>query len=81
MISIRLKRIGKKNKPSFQIIVTEKKLSPKSKYIEKLGHYSPINPKILKINIDKINKWVTTGACVSNRVNSLIKSYKKNRIE
>lgn len=79
MLSIRMKRIGKKNMPFYNIIVSEKLKSIKGKYLDKLGYFDPIKKDNFKINIDKINYWVSKGASVSERVKYLIRKslYKK----
>ncbi|HIH2763365.1 MAG TPA: 30S ribosomal protein S16 [Candidatus Azoamicus sp.] len=48
MLSIRMKRIGKKNMPFYNIIVSEKLKSIKGKYLDKLGYFDPIKKIILK---------------------------------
>lgn len=78
MLSIRMKRIGKKNTPFYNIIISEKLKSIKGKYIEKLGYFDPIKKNNFKINIEKINHWLSKGANISKRVKSLIKlEYKR----
>lgn len=77
MLSIRMKRIGKKNAPFYNIIISEKLKSIKGKYIEKLGYFDPIKKNNFKINIEKINHWISKGAEISKRVKSLIKRSSK----
>jgi small subunit ribosomal protein S16 len=75
MVTIKLKRIGRKKKPFYNIIVIERLKYIKGKYIEKLGYFDPINKKnASKINIDRINYWVSKGAEISERVKTLIKN-------
>ncbi len=78
MISIRLKRIGRKKSPFFHIIVTEKNSPINGKFIEKLGYYNPLNEKEIKINNEKIIKWIKNGAKISNRIKNIIKKITKN---
>lgn len=81
MVTIKLKRLGRKKKPFYHIIAIEKLAYIKGKYIEKLGYFDPIKESIMtKINIDRINYWVSKGANISQRVQTLIKKYKKNDI-
>ena len=65
--------------PFYNIIVSEKLKSIKGKYLDKLGYFDPIKKDNFKINIDKINYWVSKGASVSERVKYLIRKslYKK----
>lgn len=81
MVTIKLKRIGRKKKPFYNIIAIEKLKYIKGKYIEKLGYFNPINKSLLtKINIERINYWSSKGAEISKRVQTLIKEYKNNDI-
>lgn len=81
MVTIKLKRIGRKKKPFYNIIVIEKLKYIKGKYIEKLGYFDPIKKSFLtKINIERINYWSSKGAEISKRVQTLIKTYKNNDI-
>lgn len=79
MVTIKLKRIGRRKKPFYHIIVIEKLSYIKGKYIEKLGYFDPIKKNLMtKIDIKKIYAWVAKGAILSDRVKSLIKNYKEN---
>lgn len=77
MVTIKLKRIGRKKKPFYNIIAIEKLSYIKGKYIEKLGYFDPIKKdSITNIDLEKVNYWLSKGAEISNRVKSLIKNYK-----
>lgn len=71
MLNIRLKRIGKKKKPFYNIIVSDKKKYINGVYIEKLGFFDPIK-KIKQIKIDRIKYWIDKGSLISSRVKSLL---------
>ena len=72
MLSIKLKRIGKKKKPFYNIIISEKLAYIKGKYIEKLGYFDPIK-KDKKFKHDRINYWLSKGAVISKRIKALLK--------
>lgn len=74
MVTIKLKRIGRKKKPFYNIIAIEKLSYIKGKYIEKLGYFDPID-KNTNLNIDRINYWKEKGAEISKRIQSLMKKY------
>lgn len=76
MITIKLKRIGRKKKPFYNIIVIEKSSYIKGKYVEKLGYFDPIK-KDSTFNIDKINYWISKGASISTRVKNIVKNINK----
>ncbi|HFL8819287.1 MAG TPA: 30S ribosomal protein S16 [Candidatus Azoamicus sp. OHIO2] len=71
MLSIKLKRIGRKKKPFYNIIISEKLNYIHGKYIEKLGYFDPIK-KNKNININRINYWVSKGAVISSRLKNLL---------
>ena len=79
MVIIRLKRGGKKNKPFYTIVVTEKKVSRNGKFIEKIGYFDlqikNANEKI-KLTLDKerLDFWITKGAQITKRIKALIKN-------
>lgn len=74
MIVIRLSRIGKKEQPSFRIIVQDKRTSPKRDAMDILGYYHPSKqPKLVKLNKEGLEKWIKNGAIPSDSVASLLK--------
>jgi len=84
MLKIRLQRTGRKNNPSYRIIVVDSSVGPKSgKYIEKLGTYDSIR-KTKSIEKERIQHWMKNGAEVSDTVfnilvaDGIIKGTKKN---
>jgi small subunit ribosomal protein S16 len=79
MVTIKLKRIGRRKQPFYHIIAIEKLAYIKGKYIEKLGYYNPVKEDIeTKINIEKINNWIQKGAVISQKVKSIMKKFEKN---
>lgn len=76
MIKIRFFRTGKKNQPSFKIVVTEKtKSSTKGRFIEEVGFYNPLTKeKVLKP--ERIKYWLSVGAKPSDTVYNLLVSEK-----
>jgi len=76
MLSIRLKRIGKKNQPSFKVIVTEKKKAAKGgTRIEELGFLNPLTKKI-SLKKERILYWLSKGAEPSDTVHNLLVKHK-----
>ncbi|XZR52883.1 MAG: 30S ribosomal protein S16 [Enterobacteriaceae bacterium] len=83
MIKIRLKRVGTKNKPFFQIIVIDKRKSNNGKFIERIGYFNPINNSDIKnLNLFKkrIKYWNNLGAINSCRIKKIIKLFEKNKL-
>src|SRR4030065_2238824 len=76
MLVIRLLRTGKKNQPSFKIVVVEKeKSSTSGRYIEEVGFYNPLTKeKILKA--ERIKYWISVGAKPSETIYNMLISQK-----
>lgn len=71
MLKIRLKKIGRKGKPFYRIVLMENLSKRDGKSIIELGFYDPIT-KVL--NFDKINmhKYINCGAYPTDTVRHLI---------
>ncbi len=75
MLRIRLARTGKKNSPSFRIVVAEHSNPVKSNFVEVVGFYNPVQtPKLLEFNEERIKYWISVGAKPSDTVASLLKN-------
>lgn len=85
MLKIRLQRTGKKNTPSFRVVLTQSIRAPKGKYIELLGFYNPILDQV-KLEKERIQYWISCGVKVSDTVhnllvsNGIIKGPKKDKV-
>jgi small subunit ribosomal protein S16 len=72
MLVIRLKRTGRRNDPSFKIVVGEKIFSPKSgKHYSYLGSYNP-KTKSAIIDAEAVKGWIAKGAQPSGTVHNLL---------
>ena len=72
MLKIRLQRIGRKNDPSFRVVLTDKRNSTKSgKFLEILGTY---NPKAHEMNLmpERIKYWISQGAKPSETMHNFL---------
>ena len=71
MLTIRLFRVGKKNQPSFKIVVTDKKNPPKSgRFTEEVGFYNS-RTKEKGFKIERIKYWLGIGAQPSPTIHNL----------
>ena len=71
-VRIRLKRMGRKNKPFFRIVAIDSRKKRDGEYIEKVGHYNPVvNPAEVVISEEKALYWLQQGAIPSDTVNNL----------
>jgi small subunit ribosomal protein S16 len=76
MVSIRLSRGGSKKRPFYHIVAADHRKPRDGRYIERLGFYNPLakgGEETLRVDLDRINYWVSQGAQPSDRVNTLIK--------
>ncbi len=76
MLMMRLQRVGRKNDPSFRIVVVDKRTGPKSnKNIAILGSY---NPKLNHVQVDKdaAKGWLSKGVQPSDTVHNILVAQK-----
>ncbi|MBI4948254.1 30S ribosomal protein S16 [Candidatus Berkelbacteria bacterium] len=71
MLVIRLRRTGKKNKPTYRIIVAEHTMPVNGKFTDDLGFYNP-HTKQTSISKEKVEKWLGNGAKPSNTVAKIL---------
>jgi len=71
MLMIRFQRRGRKNDPSYRIVVTEKRSKPKSGELEILGSYHPKTKETVLKN-ERISYWFSKGAKASPTVHNLL---------
>ena len=71
MLKIRLQKTGKKNAPSYRIVLCEHTSPPQGKFIEILGHYNP-RLKQKGFKKERIEHWISKGAQASPTVYNLL---------
>ena len=63
MLRIKLVKIGKKNRPTWRVVVVEKTKTGKGRVTDYIGSYNPHSkPKDFKIDIEKYDNWIKNGA-------------------
>ena len=71
---IRLKRIGRRNRPFYRLIVIDSRKRRDGAAIEQVGWYNPIDPEnSYEIKDDRILHWLREGAIPSNAVKKIMK--------
>ena len=76
MLVIRLFRTGKKNQPSYKIVVTDKRNAvSKGRFVEEVGFYNPLT-KEKKLNAERIQYWISVGAQPSETLHNMLISEK-----
>ncbi|MBS9777279.1 MAG: 30S ribosomal protein S16 [Gammaproteobacteria bacterium] len=80
MVTIRLSRGGAKKKPFYQMVVADSRKPRDGRFIENVGFFNPVargQDQKLRIDLERVEHWISQGAQPSDRVASLIKGYKK----
>ncbi len=73
-VSIRLKRLGAKKRPTYRFVATDSRNPRDGRFIETLGYYNPIEkPASVKIHEERMAYWLDQGAQPSDTVRSLMK--------
>jgi len=73
---IRLKRIGRRNRPFYRIIIIDSRKRRDGSAIEQVGWYNPIESNKEKnyvLKEERILEWLKLGAQVTDPVNKLMK--------
>ncbi|MDX2085932.1 MAG: 30S ribosomal protein S16 [Candidatus Melainabacteria bacterium] len=71
MLKIRLKRIGRKKRPFYRIVVTDIRTRRDGAPIAELGYYDPIR-KLLKFDVQQAKEWILKGAEATGTVAKLL---------
>ncbi len=73
-VKIRLARHGAKKRPYYRIVVADSRMPRDGRYIEEVGKYNPVvSPKVIDLDLEKIDEWIAKGAKPSEPVAALIK--------
>ncbi len=74
MVKIRLRRMGAKKAPYYRIVVADSRYPRDGRFIEEIGSYDPtVNPAALKVDNDRAQAWIRTGAQPTETVRDLLK--------
>jgi small subunit ribosomal protein S16 len=79
MVTIRLARGGRTERPFYHIVVTDSRKPRDGRYIECLGFYNPIakgKEVVLKIAEDRVVYWLSQGAQTSKLIRDFLKKAK-----
>jgi small subunit ribosomal protein S16 len=77
MVTIRLSRGGTTKRPFYHIVATDHRSRRDGRYLERLGFFNPIasgKDTRLRVDLDRVNYWVSQGAQLSDRVAELLDS-------
>jgi len=76
MVIIRLARHGTRNAPFYHLTVADRANRRDGRHIERVGFYNPLargKSERLRIDLDRVDYWLSVGAKPSERVGNLIK--------
>lgn len=77
MVKIRLARHGAKKRPYYRIVVCDSRCPRDGKFIDEVGRYNPISePKLITFDEEKVQKWMSEGAQMTDTVERLYKQTK-----
>lgn len=80
MVTIRLARGGAKKRPFYGIMVADSRRAPRGRFIERIGFFNPRavgGEDRLRIDMERVEYWVSKGAQPSDRVANLLKQFAK----
>jgi len=73
MVKIRLRRMGRRNRPYYRVVVADSRSPRDGKFIDIIGHYDPLtDPATISIDEEKALTWLRSGARPTDTVRSLL---------
>ncbi len=73
MVRLRSQRYGSKKSPFYRIVATDSRNPRDGRFIEVVGTYDPLtNPATVKLDEEKVMKWLSLGAKPTDSVKSLL---------
>ena len=74
-VKIRLRRMRAKKSPFYRVVVADSRSPRDGKCIEEIGYFNPmVEPAEIKLDMEKVEKWIKNGAQPTERVKSIINS-------
>ena len=83
MVTIRLARHGAKKKPFYHITVADRRAKRDGRFIERVGFFNPLpqgQDEALRVNLMRVDYWLSEGAQPSDRVRQLIRLARKQPV-
>ena len=74
-VTLRLKRFGRLNHPTYRVVATDPRFPRDGRIIEALGYFLPLMPRAqeqVKLNAERIQYWLSVGAKPSDTVAQMI---------
>ena len=77
MLKIRLKKYGRKKRPSYRIVVIDSRKRRDGRPIEEIGFYNPLTNETT-VNLEKVDAYKKNGAQASKIVVAICSKALKN---
>ena len=75
-VKLKLTRYGSKKKPFYRVVAANAETRRDGRPLAFLGYYNPLtNPVDVKLDAEKVRKWLSLGAEPTDTVRSLLKQY------
>ena len=72
-VKIRLARHGAKKRPYYRVVIADSRAPRDGRFIEEVGRYNPcVEPSMVKLDLEKVDKWLANGAQPTDAVARLI---------
>jgi len=82
MLKIRLRRMGKRHRPFYRVVVSDSRSVPQAPAVDEIGHYDPMTkPPGVRIDLERVEHWAGQGAQLSPAVRKLVKGVRTGRHE
>ncbi len=81
MVTIRLSRHGSKKSPFYHITVADRSVQRDGRFVERVGFFNPVakgQAETLRVDLDRVDYWLSVGAQPSEIVKKLIKQARRN---
>ncbi len=73
-VRLRLRRMGRKKRPFYRIVVADSRSPRDGRFIEEIGYYNPLtHPATVEVNEDRALYWLGVGAEPTETVKSLLR--------
>ena len=75
-VKLKLTRQGSKKKPFYRVVAANAEMRRDGRPLDFLGYYNPLaNPVDVKLDAEKVRRWLSLGAEPTDTVRSLIKQH------
>ena len=75
MLKLRLKKIGRKKRPAYRLIIIPSTTKRDGRFIDNVGYYNPSTKK-LSVQNEKIIYWLNNGVQPTLTIQNLLKKAK-----